>query len=330
MFILGIETSCDETSVGVVKDGQILSNIILTQVTHSRYGGVVPEIASREHTKHIVSIVSKAIESAEITFNNIGAIAVTRGPGLVGCLLIGVSYARNLGLSLGIPVIGINHLEGHIAVVLNEVGDNFPLLALVASGGHTSLVVVNGFRKYQILGRTRDDAAGEAFDKGAKLLGLGYPGGAELDKLAEQGNPDIFPFPSVKLKKGKWDFSFSGIKTALALKIKEFDNGDLPKADIAAGFRKAVVKMLISKLHLAIEFTRCKSFAIVGGVARNNLLREEVQKLSENTGVPYYIPIPDLCGDNGAMIAIAGEMTLKQNLYKKEDFEASPYLPLTQ
>lgn len=328
MIVLGIETSCDETSAGIVRDGEILSNIILTQTAHSDYGGVVPEIASREHTRFIVPIVDRALDEARIEFTNIDAIAVTRGPGLIGCLLVGVSYARNLGLSLNIPVLGINHLEGHLATALINSGDKFPLLCLIASGGHTSLVVVNEFRKYNILGRTRDDAAGEAFDKVAKLLGINYPGGAKLDKLASEGNSDRFKFPSVKLKKGRWDFSFSGLKTAVSLKIKELGNRNEIKADIAAGFRKAAVSMLISRLRDAIEYSRCRRFAIVGGVAQNSLLRTEARKLSDECGIEYYFPPLDLCGDNGAMIALAGWMEFKHETVITQDFDAAAYLPL--
>ncbi len=329
MYILGIETSCDETASGIVKGGEILSNIILTQTAHSIYGGVVPEIASREHTKHIVSIVEKALAVAGTQFSQIGAIAVTRGPGLIGCLLVGVSYARNLGLALNIPVIGINHLEGHISAAFTDPDIEFPLLCLLASGGHTMLVVVNEFHKYSILGTTRDDAAGEAFDKVAKLLGLGYPGGAKLDELADKGDPNRFHFPLAKLKKGKWDFSFSGIKTAVALKVREFPDGEVPADDIAAGFRKAVITMLMSKLKEAIVYSRCKHFAIVGGVAQNSLLRNKAVELANEMGISFYIPDADLCGDNGAMIAIAGELSLKNNIPLESDFDASPYLPLT-
>ncbi|MBD3233543.1 MAG: tRNA (adenosine(37)-N6)-threonylcarbamoyltransferase complex transferase subunit TsaD [candidate division Zixibacteria bacterium] len=328
MYILGIETSCDETAAGVASNSEILSNIILTQSAHSRYGGVVPEIASREHIRHIVPIVDEALQKAEIRFADLSAIAVTRGPGLVGCLLVGVSYARNLGLSLDIPVVGVNHLEAHISTAFTDSEIDFPLLCLVVSGGHTLLVVVNGFGKYEILGSSRDDAAGEAFDKVANLLGLTYPGGAKLDDLAEGGDPGIFRFPTVKLKKGRWDFSFSGIKTAVALKIKELENTEYDPANVAAGFRQAAVKMLISKLEDAIEYTRCSRFAIVGGVAQNKLLRSEVDRLSAKTGVGCYYPDQSLCGDNGAMVAIAGNLMLENNINYESDFDASAYLPL--
>jgi N6-L-threonylcarbamoyladenine synthase len=335
VIILGIETSCDETAVGVVKEGRILSNVILTQTAHTRYGGVVPEIASREHVRHIIPIVNKALKEAGIGFADLDAIAVTRGPGLIGCLIVGVAYARNLGLALGIPVIGVNHLEGHIAAAFTDDEIAFPLLCLVASGGHTLLVVVNGFREYKVLGRTRDDAAGEAFDKVAKLFGLSYPGGAKLDLLAEGGDPDSYRFPSVKLKEGKWDFSFSGIKTAVLLKLRELEGQEYSAADIAAGFRKAVVGMLMERLRAAIEFTRCRRFTIVGGVARNSLLRREVADLSRDirsdpygAGIGYYLPEASLCGDNGAMIALAGNLIAENGLITDEDFDASPYLPL--
>jgi N6-L-threonylcarbamoyladenine synthase len=327
-YILGIETSCDETAAGVVLDGKILSNIILTQTVHGRYGGVVPEIASREHTRHIVPIVEEALKSARVEFKDVGAIAVTRGPGLVGCLLVGVAYARNLGLALKIPVMGINHLEAHIAAAFTDQDIEFPLLCLIASGGHTTLAVIRKFHEYEILGRTRDDAAGEAFDKTAKLLGLGYPGGAKLDELAQNGDPKVFPFPLAKLKKGRWDFSFSGIKTAVNLKLKELSGHEYSINDIAAGFQKAAVEMLISRLRDAIEYTRCKRFAIVGGVARNSLLRNEVEKLSIETGIGSFSPDPQLCGDNGAMVALAGELSMENNDFNAEDFDAAPYLPL--
>ncbi|PJA29874.1 MAG: tRNA (adenosine(37)-N6)-threonylcarbamoyltransferase complex transferase subunit TsaD [candidate division Zixibacteria bacterium CG_4_9_14_3_um_filter_46_8] len=328
MYLLGIETSCDETAAAIIEEDRILSNIILTQTVHSKFGGVVPEIASREHIRHIVPIVEAALAEAAVGFSDIGTIAVTRGPGLVGCLLVGVSYARNLGLSLGVPVIGVNHLEGHIAAAFTDPHLAFPLLCLIASGGHTILVVINGFRNYRILGRSRDDAAGEAFDKVAKLLGLGYPGGAKLDSLAEQGDPEKYRFPSVKLKKGQWDFSFSGIKTAVALKVKSLKEGGFAPADVAAGFRKAVVGMLISRLREGIAFTRCRRLAIAGGVAQNKLLRREVARLSEETGIGCYFPDMSLCGDNGAMIAMAGKLIIDNKIAFEKDFDAAPYLPL--
>ena len=320
MNILGIDTSCDDTCAAVVKDGKrLLSNVVNAQILiHHHYGGVVPELASREHIRNIVPVVRESLKQASITNNDIDAIAVTMGPGLVGALLVGINFAKAYSYARGIPLIGVNHLEGHIlSIFLEKQVPSFPFLALTVSGGHTNIYHVKGFGDYAVLGQTLDDAAGEAFDKVAKLLELGYPGGAAIEKLAASGRHEAIAFPRSYLSKGSLDFSFSGLKTAVALYVKKWRNTTMSSnsttiEDIAASFQAAVVDILIEKAIAAAARVGAGSLVLAGGVARNNRLRSDLQKMVNKKGIDLYIPRPEFCTDNGAMIAIAGYHKLIQ------------------
>lgn len=311
MYILGIETSCDETAASVVKDGSIiLSSIVSSQVdVHHLYGGVVPEIASRKHIEVIVQVVDSAIEESGIEKSQIDSIAVTQGPGLVGALLVGFSFAKALAYALKIPCTGVNHLEGHITSVFLTESDppEFPYIALLVSGGHTSIYHVTSHTEFEILGQTRDDAAGEAYDKVSKMLDLGYPGGLVIDNLAKKGDPKKIKFPRSWLEKSGFDFSFSGLKSAVRRYIELHKNDfkdQLP--DIAAGFQEAVVDVLSYKVINAAVTKKCKHIAVVGGVAANSRLREKVVSDAGKKGITVHIPPISLCGDNAAMVAAAG------------------------
>ncbi|RPH52075.1 MAG: tRNA (adenosine(37)-N6)-threonylcarbamoyltransferase complex transferase subunit TsaD [Desulfobacteraceae bacterium] len=310
MIILGIETSCDETAASVVDNGTaIFSSVVSSQVdVHSRYGGVVPELASREHMGTIVTVVREAIRQSGIGQERLDAIAVTLGPGLVGCLLVGFSFAKAYAFGLGIPWTGVNHLEGHIhSVFLGPDPPPFPFISLLASGGHTGIYLVTSHTGMELLGQTRDDAAGEAFDKVAKMLGLGYPGGSIIGNLAEKGDPGKIDFPRPYLDKSGFDFSFSGIKTSVSRFIRTHSAEYKEMTpDIAAGFQEAVVDVLSYKLLLAAKAKRCKHVSIVGGVAANKRLREKIIKDAGPTGIKVHMPSHALCGDNAAMIAAAG------------------------
>ncbi len=315
MIILGIETSCDETAAAVVADGvTILSSSVSSQIAaHRPYGGVVPELASRKHLEAIVPVVDEAIRKAGIEKKAIAAIAVTQGPGLIGALLIGFSFAKAYSFALGIPYIGVDHLKGHInSVFLEPDPPRFPFVALLVSGGHTSIYYVRSYTETELMGQTRDDAAGEAFDKVAKMLGLGYPGGGIIDRLAPQGDPEKITFPRTYLDKDGFDFSFSGIKTAVNRYIQthaETYPQEIP--DIAAGFQEAVADVLSYKLiHAAME-KGCEHIAVVGGVAANKRLREKVTQAARTQGLAVHIPGFSLCGDNAAMIASVGYHYLK-------------------
>lgn len=310
MYILGIETSCDETAAGVVQDGTaVLSSKISSQIeVHHRYGGVVPELASRKHIEAIVPVVAEAVSDSGIKTHQIDAVAVTRGPGLVGALLVGFSFAKAYAYSLGIPLIGVNHLEGHInSVFLEPQAPPFPFVALLVSGGHTGIYYVTSHTAVELMGQTRDDAAGEAFDKVAKLLGLGYPGGGVIDRLSKEGNPKKIVFTRPYLDKSDFDFSFSGIKTAVRHYVDKHPSVFKSRiADIAAGFQAAVVEVLAYKLINAALKKECGHIAVVGGVAANSNLRDRVRHDAERKGLKVYIPSVKLCGDNAAMIAAAG------------------------
>jgi len=310
MIILGIETSCDETAAAVVKDGiSILGSVVSSQVeVHHLYGGVVPELASRKHIESIVPVVDQAISKAGLSLTQIDAIAVTRGPGLVGALLVGFSFAKALAYALGIPWVGVNHLEGHInSVFLEEDPPAFPFVALLASGGHTSIYYVTDHITLELMGQTRDDAAGEAFDKVAKVLDIGYPGGGVVDRLAKQGDPSRIKFPRSYLDKASFDFSFSGIKTAVntyAASHRDQIQEHIP--DIAAGFQEAVMEVLTYKAIHAAVVKGSSHLALVGGVAANSRLREMLRAEAGRQDIKVHIPSIDLCGDNAAMIAAAG------------------------
>jgi N6-L-threonylcarbamoyladenine synthase len=310
MIILGIETSCDETAAAVVENGRtIRSDVVSSQIDiHHPYGGVVPELASRKHIESIVPVIKEAIRQSGIEQENLDAVAATQGPGLIGALLIGFSFAKAFAFALGLPWVGVNHLHGHLhSVFLEEDAPSFPFVALLASGGHTGIYHVTSHLGISLMGQTRDDAAGEAFDKVAKMLGLGYPGGGVIDRLAKKGDPNKISFPRTYLDKSGFDFSFSGIKTAVRRYIQSRP-GDLGQclADIAAGFQESVVDVLSDKVIHAALTKGCDRIALVGGVAANGRLRSRVRKDAAEKGIDVHIPSLSLCGDNGAMIAAAG------------------------
>lgn len=301
ILTLGIETSCDETSVAVVKNGrEILSNIIDTQIPiHEKYGGVVPEIASRNHIEAISRVTKLALKEANVTFNDIDAITPTYGPGLVGALLVGVSYAKALSYAINKPLVGVNHIQGHIAanyITYKELEP--PFLCVLVSGGNTQIIHVKDYTEFELLGKTRDDAIGEAFDKVARVVGLGYPGGPKVDKLAKEGKPNI-ELPKTHFE-NSLDFSFSGIKTAVI--NVHHKNPDINRADLCASFEKAVTEVLIENTKKALEKTKCTKLAIGGGVSANSYIRDEILKL-ENDNLKVYMPELRLCTDNAAMIA---------------------------
>ena len=321
MLVLGIETSCDETAAAVVRDGrEIISSVVASQIeTHKRFGGVVPELASREHLDKIVPIVEEAFAQAKIQPRDIDGIAVTVGPGLVGSLLVGVSYAKAMAFALGTPLVGVNHIEGHVySVAFGNPPVEYPALALIVSGGHSNLFFVPEPGKYKVLARTRDDAAGEAFDKVAKMMGLGYPGGPIIEKLAREGNPKAVKFSLPRMGDGSADFSFSGLKTAVTKHVREaglqpVTNGEEPSQaikDLAASFQSVVVRSLVGTTErLAAEYP-AKTLIVGGGVACNGALREAARAATERLGIPAYFPSPHLSTDNAAMIAAAGTVKL--------------------
>lgn len=321
MRILGIESSCDETAAAVVEDGsRILSSVISSQIEmHKPFGGVVPELASREHLAKIEPVVEKALADADVRLGEIDAVAVTQGPGLVGSLLVGVCYAKALAYAADIPIIGVNHIEGHVySVAFENPPVEYPALALIVSGGHTNLFHVPEPGKYKVISRTRDDAAGEAFDKVAKMLGLGYPGGPAIERLARSGDSKKIKFTRPKISDGRPDFSFSGLKTAVSRYMRENGmeaaaSGDEPTqdvADLAAGFQASVVGSLVSTMEKAAEEFRPRTLIVAGGVACNLALQAEARKAAERLGVPVYFPSKHLSTDNAAMIAAAGAYRL--------------------
>ena len=333
MIVLGIESSCDETAAAVVEDGKnILSNVVSSQVAfHRKYGGVVPEIASRKHVETIVQVIRESLDEAGLTLNEIEGIAVTRGPGLVGSLLIGISLAKSIAYVKNLPLIGVNHLEGHInAVFLEDRGLEFPFVGLVVSGGHTNLYHVKGRGDYEFLGQTRDDAAGEAFDKVAKLLGLGYPGGVIIDKMAKEGNAAAINFPRAIIAKDSFDFSFSGIKTAVLHYVKrqegKIDDGH--KNNIVASFQEAVVDVLVTKVIRAAKKCKVDKVSLAGGVAANTRLREKIAKQAGEGDIRAFIPSPHLCTDNAAMIAAVGDYYLEKGITSPLTLNASSRLPI--
>ncbi len=314
MNVLGIDTSCDDTSAAVVADGRkVLSNVVNTQIeTHHAYGGVVPELASREHIRNIVPVVAEALSRAECGFKDLDGIAVTVGPGLIGSLLVGLYYAKALAYVHQTPLVAINHLEGHVlSIFLEEEAPSFPFVALTVSGGHTSLYQISGFGRYEPLGQTLDDAAGEAFDKVAKILGLGYPGGVAIERLARSGSRDKIDFPRATLSSDSLDFSFSGLKTAVALYVQKWRSAEsgyheVRMADIAASFQESVIDILVLKVMRAVAKTGVESIVVAGGVACNRGLRDRLTACAAEQGLAVYYPRPQFCTDNGAMIAVAG------------------------
>lgn len=313
MIILGIDTSCDDTSAGVVEDGRhVLSNIVQSQIKlHHPHGGVVPELASREHIRNIMPVVQESLLRANLQTGDLDGVAVTVGPGLVGSLLVGLYYAKGLTYVHKIPMAGINHLEGHILSIFLEQAPRFPFVALTVSGGHTCLYHVKGYGRYELMGQSLDDAAGEAFDKVAKILGLGYPGGIAIEESSHDGVRDSIKFPRAYLSSESLDFSFSGLKTAVALYIKRWHNnqveGDnVTLADIAASFQEAVIDVLVQKAMMAKEKAGVNSIVVAGGVACNKRLRARLLEAASQEDVQIYYPRPEYCTDNGAMIAVAG------------------------
>lgn len=330
---LAIETSCDETSVSVVKDGRkVLSNVILSQIkTHQRFGGVVPEIASREHLEAINYVIKEGLEEAKLGFDDIDVIAVTNGPGLIGALLVGISAAKGMSMALDKPLVGVNHMKGHIcANYLAHQELEPPFISLVVSGGHTYLVDVTGYDTYEVIGRTRDDAAGESFDKVSRALGLGYPGGPQIQKAAESGNSEAINFPRVMLEKDSYDFSFSGLKTAVLnyLNTEKMAGHEININDVAASFQKAVLDVLVQKSIRLLQEKKRDKFVLSGGVAANKPLRELLEKECEKIGVKMYYPPLELCTDNAAMIASAGYFDYINNGSDTLDLDVFPNLGL--
>lgn len=332
-LILGIESSCDETAAAIVKNGtEVMSNIINTQIDiHKVYGGVVPEIASRKHIESIDYVVDEALKEANVTFQDIDAIAVTYGPGLVGALLVGVSFAKGLAYSLKKPLVPVHHIRGHItANFLNNPELKPPFVSLVASGGHSHIVLVKSHTDFEILGRTRDDAAGEAFDKIARVIGLGYPGGPLIDKLSKEGNKDAFKFPRVRMDKDSLDFSFSGVKTAVINALHKLDQQGIAynKADVAASFQDAVTDVLCEHTIEAAKKHNSKIIALAGGVASNSELRKKMSDWAKKEGIDVIYPSPIYCTDNAAMIAAAGYYEFLAGKISDLDLNAVPSLTL--
>ena len=326
VLILAIESSCDETASAVVKNGrEVLSNVISSQIAlHTLYGGVVPEIASRKHIEKINEVIQEALDQAGVKLSEIDAIGVTYGPGLVGALLVGVAEAKAISYAAGIPLVGVHHIEGHISA------NYIACKELVVSGGHTHLVVVRDYGKYEIIGKTRDDAAGEAFDKVARAIGLGYPGGPKIDRLAKEGNPDAIHFPRAKVEDAPYDFSFSGVKSA----VLNYLNGchmkgePVVEADVAASFQKAVCDVLVEHAVQAVKDYGIPKLALAGGVASNSALREAMKAACEKEGVSFYYPSPILCTDNAAMIGAAAYYEYINGVRSGLDLNAVPNLRL--
>jgi N6-L-threonylcarbamoyladenine synthase len=336
--ILGIDTSCDDTSASVLADGRrVLSSVVASQIKlHHPYGGVVPELASREHIRSIVPVVNEALSKAGMDLGDLGGIAVTLGPGLVGSLLVGLHFARGLAYVGKIPLVGINHLEGHIlSIFLEEDSPSFPFVALTVSGGHTSLTCVRGFGEYTLLGQTLDDAAGEAFDKVAKMLGLGYPGGAAIERAARSGDGGKVLFPRALLSRGSLDFSFSGLKTSVALYVKKWrEDGEgtagVRTEDIAASFQEAVIEVLVQKTLDAVDRVGVSAVVVAGGVACNQSLREEMGRRATEKGLRVYVPRPSYCTDNGAMIAFAGHQRIARGEASDLSVDAKSRFPIEE
>ncbi|CEN52840.1 tRNA (adenosine(37)-N6)-threonylcarbamoyltransferase complex transferase subunit TsaD [Capnocytophaga canis] len=327
-YILAIESSCDDTSAAVLKNDCVLSNVVANQDVHRKYGGVVPELASRAHLQNIVPVVDRALKEARISQNELSAIAFTRGPGLMGSLLVGTSFAKSLSMGLNIPLIEVNHMQAHILAHFIDEGTKrpeFPFLAMTISGGHTQIVRVDSFFSMEVLGETLDDAVGEAFDKTAKILGLPYPGGPLIDKYAKEGNPKAFSFP--KPQTNELNFSFSGLKTAVLYFVQKqtkenpnFIKENMP--DICASVQHTIIDILMSKLKKAVKQTNIKQIAIGGGVSANSGIRETLQSLGEKYGWETYIPKFEYCTDNAAMIGIVGYHKYRENLFTSQEVTA--------
>ncbi len=332
MIVLGIESSCDETSAAVIDEEKVYSNIIASQMVHAQFGGVVPELASRAHLRKVAPIVEQALKTADMTMDDIDGIAVTHGPGLVGALLVGLNFAKGLSLAREIPFYGVNHMEGHIyGNLLSHPQPAFPVLFIIVSGGHTQLVVMRGHLQYEIIGSTRDDAVGEAFDKTAKILGLGYPGGPEIDRLAKQGNGEFIRFPRAFIKEEHYDFSYSGLKTAVRTYIQKLSTDTLETqlADICASFQEAAVDVLLQKALRAAKTYHARVIAVAGGVAANSHLRNRLEDICRKNGFQFYKPELEYCSDNAAMIARAGMEHMLRGEVSSLNLNAYPSLKLT-
>ena len=333
ILILGLESSCDETAAAVIKNGRtVLSNVISSQIDiHKEYGGVVPEIASRKHIERINTVIEEALKEAGVGLKDLDAIGVTYGPGLVGALLVGVAEAKAICFASDIPLVGVHHIEGHVSANYIENKDlEPPFLCLIVSGGHTHLVVVKDYGEFEILGRTRDDAAGEAFDKVARAIGLGYPGGPKIDKLSKEGNPDAITFPKTKIEDAPYDFSFSGLKSAVLNYINKAKmmNEEFNPADLAASFQKNVVDTLTEKTIHAAKELHINKVAIAGGVASNSTLRNSMEEACRKEGLRFYHPSPIFCTDNGAMIGVAAYYEFIKGTRHGWDLNAVPNLQL--
>ncbi len=334
MVILGIETSCDDTAASVVENGcGVLSSVVSSQDSiHAKYGGVVPELASRRHIEMIIPVADEALQRAGVKMEEIEGVAVTQGPGLVGSILVGLSFAKAASYARGIPLTGVNHIEAHALAAFLREGDSFketpefPFVALIVSGGHTTLLLLEDYTRYKVLGQTLDDAAGEAFDKVAKLLGLGYPGGAVIDRIAKEGDAGYVEFTRPYMAKGNLNFSFSGIKTAVRNFVKDFKEAVPPEAvkDLVASFQEAVVDVLVNKAIWALNATGAKNLVAAGGVACNSRLRARLKEAAEKEGVRLFIPPPYFCSDNGAMVAALGYHQLKNGVKGALDLNALP------
>ncbi|MEL6821855.1 MAG: tRNA (adenosine(37)-N6)-threonylcarbamoyltransferase complex transferase subunit TsaD [Calditrichota bacterium] len=331
MRILGIETSCDETSAAVINNDAVLSNIISSQQVHMQFGGVVPELASRAHLRKILPIVAEALDKAKTSMEELDGIAVTHGPGLIGALMVGVNYAKAMSAVLKKPLVGVNHIEGHVySNFLDEAPVELPMICLIVSGGHTQIVRMDGPLKYEILGKTRDDAVGEAYDKVAKLLGLPYPGGPQVDKLAKEGDDSFCDFPIGLYKEKTFDFSYSGLKTAVLTKVRELGEETVKEhlADICASFQRAAVAVLVKRTIRAARENDIKQITVAGGVAANSLLRSEMKHQAEKHHINVYCPPMKYCTDNAAMIARAGLERLRHGQQSTNRMNAYPALRL--
>lgn len=342
MIILGIETSCDETSAAIVRDGAMLANVTATQLFHSKYGGVVPELASRAHQRRIIPVVEETLIKAGVSKKELDGIAAVYGPGLIGAILVGLSFGKSMALGLGIPFVGVDHMEAHIfSNLIEDPKPAFPFINLTVSGGHTQLVLVNGPFEYELLGETKDDAAGEAFDKVAKMLGIGYPGGPLIDKYAAQGDPDFVQFPRPYLGEGSLEFSFSGLKTSVLYHLRKIGyqsplkeggpSGQSVKlmADLCASFQASVVDVLIDKAIRAAEISKVKNIAVAGGVSANSELRRRMKEVAGRRGLEVFIPKFEYCTDNGAMVAMVGYTKMKSGQTSGLELTAEPNLTLS-
>lgn len=332
MLILGIESSCDETAAAVVENGRLVrSNIIASSLEeHKLYGGVVPEIASRRHAECISGVVKEALEQADCAIQDIGAVAVTYAPGLIGALLVGVSFAKGLAVSANKPLVPVHHLRSHIAANYLSSDVEPPFLSLVVSGGHSHIVAVNSYTHYKIIGKTRDDAAGEALDKAGRAMGLAYPGGVSIDKISRQGDPDAYAFPHPKIDGAPYDFSFSGLKTSVINTIHNAQQkGEhIVTADLAASYQKAVVECLVNNLEKAAADFGYKKIVLAGGVSANSLLRSECEKFCSKRGIKLYMPELKYCGDNGAMVAAQGYYEYKNGVTAPPNLNAYANMPI--